>query len=293
MNVRKQYLFIISVFLLCIATLFSSCIERNIDPFEENASNYSIYGAMNMSDSIHYIRINNVRTHVRAESKRNFDGIVTFQDLDSGQSLQLKDTTKDFSGYFTHNFILEESLEFSHSYQLTVEGTEGNHASSTVHTPGITSVSIIPNEGADCEQQIEFTFENIYYPEHVRMEVGFERNHKIQWSEIGLVAQLEHRREYNEMRVSMSPRNLMVEVFPPDPFPSAQNPRNILPAIQCNSDNLSSEIVHMRYTHYGPEWDIFSSGYFPVDPLEWQDVEGGLGFLGAFQRDSTTFTIQL
>lgn len=122
------------------------------------------------------------------------------------------------------------------------------------------------------------------------MKVGFHHGGEIHWSEIGLVSQLKRNENADEMVVTLSPRNLLVDVFPPSRIISTTDPRNIMPTVLCHQ--LDSNKVQIRYTHYGPEWDIYSPGFFPIDPLEWQDVEGGLGFLGAFRRDSITFTIQ-
>lgn len=244
-----------------------------------------------MDENTHYIRINNIQTPVRDESKKTFNGTVTFKDLQSGLSISLRDSTVDFSGFITHNFVLEENLKLKHRYQFIVEGQDGTIVTSNVTAPGLTEVSITPNAKVLCEQQVEFIFKNVEKPEHVRMEVGFQLGGKIQWAEIGLVDKLKHREDSDEMSVTLSPRNLLVDVFPPPIIISTTNPRNIMPTILCHQ--LDSNMVHIRYTHYGPEWDVYSPGYFPIDPLEWQDVEGGLGFLGAFRQDSTTFTIQL
>ena len=123
------------------------------------------------------------------------------------------------------------------------------------------------------------------------MEVGLQHGGEIHWAEIGLVGQLEHRKDTNEMVVSMSPQNFLVEVFPPRNLRPGIDPRNITTYVNCN--NLSSTIIRIRYKHLSKEWDIFRPGWFPADPLQWQDVENGLGFLGAFRQDSTSFTIQL
>ena len=277
---------------LCISIQFTGCIERNLNPFEEGAGFYSVYGSLNMDSDTHYIRINDVQTPVRSDTHKNPDVTVFFENLETGNSLTLRDSIIDFSGFITHNYILEQNLEPRTLYSLIVQNEDGHAVNSSLTTPGVTELSIVPNEKVLCLQQIEFTFHNVKYPEHVQMEVGFLRGGGIQWSKIGLVDSLRHRDGTDEMFVVMSPRNLLVEVFPPHPFPGSVNPRSVAPAVRCHSDNIG-DTVHIRYKHFGPEWDIFRPGWFPVDPLEWQDVEGGLGFLGAYREGSATFTLNL
>ncbi len=278
--------------IFCIIITISGCIERNLNPFEEGAGIYSVYGSLNMGSDTHYIRINDVQTPVRSDTHKNSDITVFFENLETGSSLTLRDSIIDFSGFITHNYILEKNLEPRTRYSLSVQNEEGRTVNSSVTTPGITNLSIIPNDNVTCLQQIEFTFHNVKYPEHVQMEVGFHRGGGIQWSKIGLVDNLRHKKDTDEMQVVMRPKDLLVEVFPPSPFPGSIDPRSVAPAVRCHADNIGNT-VHIRYTHFGPEWDIFRPGWFPNDPLSWQDVEGGLGFVGAFREGSATFTLNL
>ena len=284
-----KYGFLLLLFLF-VSQLITNCSDRNIAPFEEDAGFYSVYGALNMDDSTHYIRVNNVQTPVIDEMKEGFNGTVLLLKPENGFQTELRDTIVNFSGFVTHNFMIEEPLEPAVQYLLIVESPLGNRSTTTVTTPAQTKVVIHPSDNVRCETQINFTFKNVSIPEHIRMEVGFNLGGEIHWSEIGFVDQLKHQSGSDEMFVRLSPRNLLVEVFPPSGVPSTRDPRTVMPIFTCS--DLDSNIAHIRYTHFGPEWDIYSPGFFPIDPLEWQDVEGGLGFLGAFREGSTTFTIQ-
>ena len=262
------------------------CKERTINTFEEDAGFYSVYGALDAESDLNFIRIKNAQTPVALDSLNPFNGTVTIESLENETTAVLNDTIIDFSGYPTHNFILRENLQPKNSYRLTVTGPGGKSVSSTATVPGITDASVTPSENIFCHQQLEFSFKNVVYPEHVRMEVGFGSN-EIDWAEIGIVDQLRHRDDRNEMYVEMSILNLLVEVYPPNPSINNRNtnPRNLRSNVECNDVSQ----LHVRYTHYGPEWEILESGRFPVDPLQWQDVDKGLGFLGAFRQN--TFTI--
>lgn len=267
-----------------------SCIERTLDPFEDSAGFFSVYGSLNIDEQTHYIRVNDVRTPVRSKDQGVLDVAVTFENIENGNLLTLRDSVIEFSSFITHNFILDQELEPETQYLLTVQNNKGALTSSSFNTPGITEFDMEPKRLIGCETEITFMFKNVKYPEHVQMEVGFLRGEKIRWAKVRLVGQLKHRENADEMYMKLSPRNLLVEVFPPDPFPRT-NPRFVIPEVQCG--DLESDKVHIRYKHFGPEWDIFRPGWFPVDPLEWQDVEGGLGFLGAYREGSATFTLNL
>ena len=272
--------------LLCIICMiavvpFMGCIERNIEGFEENAGLYSVYGSLNADSDFHYVRVKDAQMPAIPDSSNPFDGTVIFEDLEEGTETLLNRTEMKISDYYVNNFALIETLTPGKSYRLKVEGPEGKMVTTTTRVPEITEVSIEPGNIANCETMIEFTFKNVKYPEHVRMEVGFGRYR----SEIGLVAQLEHRDDKDEMFVKMNIRNLLVEVAPPrsEVIISASDPRTLeSPRFHCSRFDKFT----IWYTHYGPEWDLFSPGFFPHDPLQWQDVENGLGFLGSFRRGS-------
>ena len=274
------------LFMILISVLpWLGCIERNIDGFEENAGLFSVYGALDADRNFNYIRVKDTRIPALPDSSLPFEGTVIFEDLEEGTETILDRKERYISGYYVNNFQLNETLVPGKSYKLKVEGPEDRSVVTNTTVPEITEVSVKPENISSCETLIEFTFKNVKHPEHIRMEVAFGG-----WrSEIGLVAQLEHREDKDEMFVKMNIRNLLVEVFPPSrqTIISTNDPRDLKsPRFTCSR----FDEFRVWYTHYGPEWDIFSPGFFPPDPLQWQDVENGLGFLGSFRRGG--FTVQ-
>lgn len=269
--------------IISLLTIFIiSCSDRTVNPFEENAGFFSIYGAIDADSELNYIRVKNTQIPALPDSLNPLDANIQFQNLASGSTISLRDTLINFSGFTTHNLIIDQLLDPRKTYVLSVEGTDGRSVSTKVTIPDNTEVEVNLNEVRSCREQIEFTYKNVVEPENVRMEVGFFWDGEIRWSEIGLVAKLERRQEVDEMFVSMSLNNLLVEVFPPRQLAFAPNPRSVEPSVNCQSIRR----IFIRYRHLGEEWVIFQSrpGRFPSDPLEWQDVEDGLGFLGAFRK---------
>ena len=136
-----------------------------------------------------------------------------------------------------------------------------------------------PSENVRCDQQIEFIYNNVEYPEQILMEVGIRVGSDIQWGQIGgQFNELIHRINENQVFLQTTPLRLVIAAFPP----STSN-------ISCNDVN----VLHIRYRHLSKEWGIIDEfGRFPADHSQWQDVENGSGFLGAFREDSYTVTLQ-
>lgn len=275
----------------------AACDERSISPLEESRGSYSIYGALSLDQSENYIRVRDLTVPFLSDSSKNIDAVVTFEDLGNGTTTTLRDSVVNFGGDYTHNFVVEQQLEPNQSYQVRVEGSNGVSVTSTATTPAITEVELSTTptpEGEvliNCTSQNVFSYRNVVEPERIRMEVGFEYQGQVHWAEVGKVAQLEHRDDSDVMEVRMSPRNLLVEVFPPPGIDNpALNPRFLSPTVDC--DELDSNVVRIRYDHFGPEWDNINPARGPLDPLDSPDVEGGLGFLGAYRSGSYTFQIR-
>lgn len=281
---------------LLIAFVVSGCDERSISPLEESSGTYSVYGALSIDQTPNYIRIRDLTVPFLSDSARTLDAEVTFEDLQEGTTTTLRDSVVNFGGNYTHNFIVDQQLEPDRSYQLTVERSDGTTVTSMATTPEITEVvlSETPRPNGDvvlgCTVQMTFSYRNVVEPESIRMEVGFQYQGQVHWAEVGKVAQLEHKEGADEMFVRMSPRNLLVEVFPPPGIDNPSiNPRFLSPTVNCNQ--LDTNMVRIRYDHFGPEWDNINRERGPINPLESMDVEGGLGFLGAFRSGSFNFFI--
>lgn len=265
---------------------FISCEQRSIDPFEDEQGVYSIYGALKVGESTNYIRVRDLLQPFNSDSTFQMNAAVTFTDLATGESTVLRDTVVNFSGNETHNYILTKELQFDSKYQVTVEGANERSVSSIATTPRKTITEHLPNnEFVFCETTINFTFANVRPPEFVQMEIGAEYGGTTHWAPMEVVGDIEYSTVEEHMFVRMSPRNLLVEIFTPIlPDNPYFNPYLLFPTVRC--DELDSNIIHIRYTHFGPEWGIGrpqKNG--PID-IESGLIENGLGFLGAYRTDT-------
>lgn len=295
MKIESYYPFLF-IILTLITGILAGCEDRNISPFEESSGAYSIYGALEISKIPNYIRVKNVKMPFLSDSAKTMDAKVIFEDLQEGTRTELRDTVVNFSGNYTHNFIVNQQLEHEKKYKLTVEGPDGETVTSTATTPSITEVVLSTGENTlsedhevACREELTFTYKNVPEPESVRMDIGFKHNGKYHWDEVGFVDQLKHADNADEMFLTLSPRQLLVEVFPPPGTLAGRDPRFLSPTVKC--DELDSKEVRVEYIHFGPEWDNIKGESGPTNPTESLDVENGLGFLGAYRKGTFTFDI--
>lgn len=45
----------------------------------------------------------------------------------------------------------------------------------------------------------------------------------------------------------------------------------------------------IKYTHFGPEWEVLKDNNLAFDVLDSGDIENGLGFFGAIDRGELRF----
>ena len=271
--------------------MLAGCDSRSISPLEESSGTYSIYGALSISKSPNYIRVKDLTVPFLSDSARNIDAIVTFEDLQQGTSTVLEDTVVNFSGNFVHNFIVDQPLQPNGEYRLRAERSDGAVATSKATAPGVTNV-VLSDEEIPCTMSFTTRFQNVVRPEYVRMEVGATYQGSVHWADVGQVAQVQRTPNADEMFITMTPRNYLVEIFPPGQIDNPSiDPRILSPTVAC--DELDTNVIMIRYNHFGPEWDLIRPGRGPFDPTESPDVVDGLGFFGAYRTGTYTFEIDL
>lgn len=269
--------------------IFAGCKERQINPLEDERGIYSIYGAMDMHEVKNYIRVKDLRGALSSDSAKTIDAIVLFEDLATGNQKILQDTVVEFSGNYTHNYLLEETLGIRNPYQITVLRSDGRSVSSIATTPGVTSASAIPSENLGCYQPLELRFENVLPSEQIRFEVRIEAQNETRRLELTRICPLTRIENENTLVLEVIPLDIIGAVFPA-PGVNEVSCNFAISDIQC--DDLDSEIVHFEYLHLGPEWQAVFPLY-PVDPEDIGDVNNGLGFFGAYREDTFSFTVDI
>lgn len=280
------------VILLFAIITFSSCDDRAINPFENIQGLYSVYGALEVGNSENYVRVRRVDTPLLADST-SFKGVVTFTNLETGESEVLQDSVINYNGNYTHNFKVNELIMPDQQYKIEVESPEGEITESVASTPTPASFELVPDpfgagSSVSCNTEVEFTFENVKDPEFVRMDIGFDHGGRMNWATLDFVDRLEHVPGEDKMTVVLSPTHMLVEVFPPplpdDPF---IDPKTLRPTVNCFQ--VSDRRVHIRYYHMGKEWNAVLPTRTGSIDIESDAVNNGLGFFGAYYKGEFSF----
>lgn len=273
---------------IALLVTLSSCTEGTIDPIEDDGSVFSFYGYVTVGESPNYVRIKDLSKPLLSE-KSEFDGSVTFEDIQTGEITALQDTIVNFDGNYTHNFRIPNEIEPDKEYLLKAERSDGEIVESIATTPKITEIEYTPDENIYCETEMNITFRNVEFPEMIDFEIFVFHGGQEYSADLNL---FEDQLEYvgdNEVRIKLSPRNLLVEVFPPN-IPDISNFDMYLlyPTISCS--NLTTSEIVINYTHFGQEWYVAKPQNRGRINFESGDVKNGLGFFGAVLEDTFTIT---
>lgn len=289
MHLKSVYITLLTSLFLGLIFL-SACKEQTIDPIEDNVSIYSFYGTIQVGNSPNYVRIKNLNEPFLADSN-SFDGTVTIENLETGNVSTLRDTVVAFGNNFTYNFIIEDEIELDNTYLLKAERSDGLLSQSIATSPGVTDVTLTHPQELTCNSDINFTFSNVKFPERIDIDISVLYNGQSESGRLSIfLSELKHIEEADEIRIRMSPQNLLVEVFPPIlPDNPTFNPYFLFPTVNCNQ--LDSRDIQISYTHYGPEWHKGRPLRGAIDS-ESGDVENGLGFFGAYSRNVFTITLE-
>lgn len=280
-------LFVI-VFSFLLSIFLFGC-DKQIDPYEKDTGIYSVYGALNIDETKHVIRVRDLNQFHNDSSSINLDATVTFHDLENGTSQVLRDSVVQFPANFTHNFILEKELKPRTTYRVSVERSDGESVSSTFTTPGVTDVQILPlGSGYNCSSEFSIAFKNVLPSEIIRWEVGFEHQEQIHWLEFSQFCGQEYDESLQRLLVTTRPIILLNEIFPSsqDSFNGCRPPWT--PTVRCK--DLETGTTRLRYLHLGPGWQEVYPIY-PNDPLDIEAIANGLGFLGAYHEGNATFQV--
>lgn len=274
--------------LICCLIFLITCNEQALDPIEDDSGIYSFYGTLQVGKSPNYVRVRNLNEPFLADS--DFDGIVTFENLETAVVSTLNDTVVTFGQNITHNFIIEDDIKPDTFYLLKAVRSDGLQSQSIAKTPKVTEVNLSPSTNITCRTDIEFVFRNVVTPERIDMNISAEYNGNIHANTLSIfIDELQPIDGSDEVRIRLSPHNLLVEVFTPIlPDNPAFDPYRLNPTVGCGQ--LDTNELQISYIHYGPEWSIGRPFRGPID-TESGDIENGLGFFGAYNEGSFTIVI--
>lgn len=121
--------------LITVFIIFSSCTD-NFQALEENDQYYfSMYGFLDASADTQWVRITPARERVDALEEVP-DMIVTVENMNTGDTIVMKDSLFQNRGASYINFWTTEPIEHNQSYKIVAERPDGSTSHATVNVPG-------------------------------------------------------------------------------------------------------------------------------------------------------------
>ena len=262
---------------ICYLILLSGC-DNSIEPFAERETNYSLYGYFKMSEDRHYMRVKDINKPLLADSTKEIDVEVTFRNLTQGKETVLEGERKRFEDLYVHNFPVDQEVNPLDEYELVAERSTGETSRATVDVPQKTDAIPTP-ENESCTTEVAVTFPDAAKHLRIDAQVGFEYNGQTLWT-----PRMAGYDEHDNVSLSFVPQQ-MINVM----FIDGYEPGDDLlftPPVECT--DLDTDQFYVEYYHFGPDWDDYGR---PIDPLESFDVENGLGFIGAFHKETLAFPV--
>ena len=261
----------LATFVLATAVLLVSVsCESSLDPLEEKAGRYSVYGALNLQKDTNYVRVKNLNLPLSEEGSQQFNATVRLEHLESGSTEVLPDSIVVFEGVRTHNFQTTMDIVPDTRYQVTVDGAGGGPVQVTGTTPKVATTDVDPTR-EDCRTPLEISFEPV--TGSVEMSIGVYYGNRLR--------SFTHRISSSEGSEKAS------LVLTPEQILKRALGKNLAgdrldDPVRCH--DLSRPDVQVNYNVYGPDFfDEIPSGD-PSLPKEF-------GRFGGFYRGAFSFKI--
>lgn len=224
--------------LILFSTLmFLTSCDITLEPISESEPFYSISGPLDIQSTPNFIRVHDITALLNPEATRELDLQLLFTNLSTMESTLLRDSVIVYENINTHNFIVEESIEFDTRYKIEIEDNLGFRDSLITVTTRETNLSISPDT-VSCNQRflIELTDVDLEGGERLDTEVAVQVNNTWFWT------QRDDFYEYNAtekiLTVGWSPDSVSQLLWPP-------------PAETIACGDFSAQQVRFRFTHIG------------------------------------------
>ena len=213
-----------------ILLFFSTC-DNTLDPIDRDKGIYGIYGALNLNDSLNYIRVKDLNVEFTAEATQNIDVTVIFENLATGTSEVLQEGPKMmFDGIYLHNFLVEGALSPDTPYLLKAERSDGVTLSLPATSPTQPTPDIFPTN-QDCYTAITVDFEPVNGGTIV-WRAGFPYG-PIRWA------------TYYVIRTDDSGQKASASFTPKEQLDRIPDP-------QLTCHELTDNKIYFTYQHFGP-----------------------------------------
>jgi len=235
--------------ILWVALLGISGCDSPIEPIADKGKAYSIYGPLNMLDTPNYIRVHDTNDLLNTIATKDLGADITLTNLNTGASQLLEDEFRVFDSLYTHNFRIQDSLEYDTRYKFSLEDEDGFRDSLITVTPKKSSVSL-SKDLVHCDEvfQVRFTNIDLEAGEELEIEVGMQLGTQWFWTQRN--SNIEYDPETEVLEARWTPIGVSATLF-------GELQGGILAYPQCvEFDNPK---IRVRYTHLGFIEDIGDS----------------------------------
>lgn len=130
------------LYLSAFLIFFTNCTD-NFQALEENDQYYfSMYGYLDASADTQWVRVSPAREQIDATLEVP-EMKVSFENLDTGESIIMKDSLFQNRGANYLNFWTTEPIEHNQSYKVIAERPDGSTSQATVNIPGELSTPLV------------------------------------------------------------------------------------------------------------------------------------------------------
>ncbi len=242
--------------------------DNTLDPLDEEAGVFSMYGALDINEEENYIRANMLNYTIDDTSHTEFAGTMYLENLDTGDIEELRDTMIVSDGVRVFNFRTDMDIYPEHQYRAKIIGDEGGEIESVAKAPNIADFRAYPQQET-CDVPITIEVDSVKTGQLSRLEVGIYYSGQLMWT--GLPLQLQYSPDpWDHFSLRMMPRSIFLELFDMD--------------IHCH--HLDSEKIYIRYHHLGDDLIVPSNGE-SADLLE---AEGRFGIFYSAEHEITIDT---
>lgn len=156
-----------------LAVVASSCDQTTITPITPKGTEYSVYGPLWIGDAPNFIRVHDTNKLLNPQETKDLDVDMKFTNMETGESEFLKDRVKVYDDIYTHNFEIEDRIEFDTRYKFLWQDGDGFKDSLISQTTKESFVTVNVDTVDSCNQKFDVEFTNI------DLEDGEELKHRI------------------------------------------------------------------------------------------------------------------
>lgn len=151
------YRTLFTVIAIAALTAIWGC-DNSFDPVNTDNTIYSVHGMLDLLEESSYIRVRNMNSPFTLEATEQLDVNVTLDNLNSGESRQLRSSIREYRGVYLHTFSYDEKVLPDTRYLFRVENSSGVQVEMDVLTPTL-PVPKITRDNHACTTPVNLAFE--------------------------------------------------------------------------------------------------------------------------------------